>query len=137
MAAKTEIGTTRKKFLETDHWNGEPYVGEKTTLQAWQRAKEGMGRPGKHDPKPLGMLEKYPDRRNARTHGGGDGAHTVHIDHLGETEEGTINWEKVDMIRKQLRRRYSNRSNFQRIFREWDKDRTGELDAEEIRNMMG
>ena len=39
-------------------------------------------------------------------------------------------------IRKLVRRRYANRKNFQKIFREWDTDNTGNISVDNIREMI-
>lgn len=44
-----------------------------------------------------------------------------------ETLEGKIDLLKVKDIRRALRRRYATRTNFQKIFTQWDADSKGYL----------
>lgn len=53
-----------------------------------------------------------------------------------ETLEGKVDLTKVKDIRRALRRRYATRSNFQKIFTQWDKEGKGHLGVEDIHSMM-
>ena len=53
-----------------------------------------------------------------------------------ETLEGRVDLAKVKDLRRALRRRYATRSNFQKIFTQWDKEGKGHLEVEEIHHMM-
>lgn len=52
------------------------------------------------------------------------------------TLEGKIDLGKVKDIRRALRRRYATRTNFQKIFSNWDLSSKGYLDTEDIYRMM-
>ena len=57
-----------------------------------------------------------------------------------QTDENKINLEKIREIRLALRRRYSNRNNFSKIFKEWDKSNKGVIgviDAHKMINNLG
>ena len=43
---------------------------------------------------------------------------------------------KIKDIRRALRRRYATRTNFQKIFSQWDADSKGYIDTNDIHNMM-
>lgn len=53
-----------------------------------------------------------------------------------ETLEGKVDLQKVKDIRRALRRRYATRSNFQKIFTQWDNSSKGFLDENDIHVMM-
>lgn len=53
-----------------------------------------------------------------------------------ETLEGNVDIVKVKDIRRALRRRYATRSNFQKIFTQWDSNGKGNIDVEDIHKMM-
>ena len=44
---------------------------------------------------------------------------------------------KIRDLRRALRRRYANRTNFQKIFSQWDRSNKGEIDAADIKHMCG
>ena len=44
-----------------------------------------------------------------------------------QTLNGKVDLEKVREIRRAIRRKYGNRKNFQKIFRNWDEDSTGAI----------
>ena len=52
------------------------------------------------------------------------------------TLEGKIDLTKVKDIRRALRRRYATRSNFQKIFTQWDSESKGHLDVSDVHRMM-
>jgi hypothetical protein len=49
-----------------------------------------------------------------------------------ETLEGKVDLAKVKDIRRALRRRYATRSNFQKIFSQWDKESKGHIGVKDI-----
>jgi hypothetical protein len=53
-----------------------------------------------------------------------------------ETLEGQVDINKVKEIRRAIRRRYASRSNYQKIFKNWDKSQRGMLDSKDIQNMV-
>lgn len=53
-----------------------------------------------------------------------------------ETLEGKVDLTKVKDIRRALRRRYATRTNFQKIFTQWDSESKGYLDVNDIHRMM-
>lgn len=53
-----------------------------------------------------------------------------------ETLQGKIDLAKVKDIRRALRRRYATRTNFQKIFTQWDADSKGQIDVQDIHKMM-
>lgn len=59
----------------------------------------------------------------------------VHIQH-GETLEGKVDLDKVVDIRRTIRRRYANRSNFRLIFNQWDRDSLGVIRTDDVHFMV-
>lgn len=53
-----------------------------------------------------------------------------------KTLEGRIDLVKIKDIRRALRRRYATRTNFQKIFSNWDVDGKGYLEVEDVHHMM-
>ena len=51
------------------------------------------------------------------------------------TEEGQVDLVKIRDLRRALRRRYANRTNFQKIFSQWDRRNKGEIDFTDIKSM--
>jgi len=60
----------------------------------------------------------------------------VKFDKTSDTAEHKIDAEKVNEIRSLLRRRYANRSNFRKIFKNWNKSDTGELSLSNAKEMI-
>jgi Ca2+-binding EF-hand superfamily protein len=52
------------------------------------------------------------------------------------TLEGKVDMAKVKDIRRALRRRYATRSNFQKIFSQWDAASKGHIDVNDIHKMV-
>jgi Ca2+-binding EF-hand superfamily protein len=52
------------------------------------------------------------------------------------TLEGKVDLAKVKDIRRALRRRYATRTNFQKIFTQWDGGSKGHLDVNDVHAMM-
>ena len=59
----------------------------------------------------------------------------VHIQHK-QTLEGRVDLDKVIDIRRTIRRRYANRSNFRLIFNQWDRDSLGVIRTEDLHFMV-
>lgn len=53
-----------------------------------------------------------------------------------ETLEGKVDLQKVKDIRRALRRRYATRTNFQKIFSQWDADSKGFIETKDVFQMM-
>jgi Ca2+-binding EF-hand superfamily protein len=53
-----------------------------------------------------------------------------------ETLEGKVDLAKVKDIRRALRRRYATRTNFQKIFSQWDNESKGHIEVKDIHRMM-
>ena len=53
-----------------------------------------------------------------------------------ETLEGKIDLKKIQEIRLALRRRYANRTNFRKIFQEWQRSATGEITVFDAHHMI-
>lgn len=53
-----------------------------------------------------------------------------------KTLEGKVDLEKVKEIRRTLRRRYTNRKNFQKIFSQWDQDSRGTISLKNMIDML-
>ena len=53
-----------------------------------------------------------------------------------ETLEGKVDLTKVKDIRRALRRRYATRTNFQKIFTQWDAESKGMINVSDIHRMM-
>lgn len=53
-----------------------------------------------------------------------------------ETKDDQIDLGKLRDIRRTLRRRYSNRGNFAKIFRDWDKARDGLISLTDLQSML-
>jgi Ca2+-binding EF-hand superfamily protein len=53
-----------------------------------------------------------------------------------ETLEGKVDIPKVREIRRAIRRRYGNRTNFHRIFNSWDRHRKGYIDLSDLHYMV-
>ena len=53
-----------------------------------------------------------------------------------ETLENKINMDKIRDIKLMLRRRYSSRINYRKLFKEWNKSVTGEIDLYEAHQMI-
>ena len=53
-----------------------------------------------------------------------------------ETLEGKVNLAKVADVRRAIRRRYANRTDFRKIFNQWDENSLGVLSATEVHRMM-
>lgn len=52
------------------------------------------------------------------------------------TLEGKVDLAKVKDIRRALRRRYATRSNFQKIFSQWDAEGKGWISTDDVHKMM-
>ena len=59
----------------------------------------------------------------------------VHTQHE-ETLEGKVDLSKVVDIRRTIRRRYANRSNFRMIFNQWDRDSLGVIRTDDVHFMV-
>ncbi|EGR27510.1 hypothetical protein IMG5_194590 [Ichthyophthirius multifiliis] len=53
-----------------------------------------------------------------------------------QTLEGKVDLEKVREIRRAIRRRYANRTNFQKIFNYWDYNSTGSINTKNAYDMI-
>jgi len=53
-----------------------------------------------------------------------------------ETLEGKVDIQKVKEIRRAIRRRYGNRSNYHKIFNQWDRHRKGFIDLTDLHYMI-
>ncbi len=53
-----------------------------------------------------------------------------------ETLEGKVDIQKVKEIRRAIRRRYGNRSNYHRIFNSWDRHHKGYIDISDLHYMV-
>ncbi len=53
-----------------------------------------------------------------------------------ETLEGKIDIQKVIEIRRAIRRRYGNRTNYHKIFNSWDRHRKGYIDLSDLHYMV-
>eukprot|EP01022_Parablepharisma_sp_SALTPOND_P002130 TRINITY_DN1087_c0_g1_i1.p1 TRINITY_DN1087_c0_g1~~TRINITY_DN1087_c0_g1_i1.p1 ORF type:complete len:796 (-),score=97.69 TRINITY_DN1087_c0_g1_i1:2456-4753(-) len=53
-----------------------------------------------------------------------------------ETLEGKVDIQKVKEIRRAIRRRYGNRSNYHKIFNSWDRHRKGYIDLTDLHYMI-
>jgi len=53
-----------------------------------------------------------------------------------ETLEGKVDIQKAREIRRAIRRRYGNRTNFHKIFNRWDRKRKGYIDVTDIHYMV-
>ncbi len=60
----------------------------------------------------------------------------VKIDKTSDTVEHKIDVEKINEIRFALRRRYANRTNFRKIFKDWDKTGVGEISIHNAKDMI-
>ncbi|CAG9324461.1 unnamed protein product [Blepharisma stoltei] len=59
----------------------------------------------------------------------------VHMDHK-RTLEGKVDLKKVADIRRTMRRRYANRTDFRKIFNQWDERSLGVLRPEDVCKMV-
>lgn len=59
----------------------------------------------------------------------------VHVQHE-DTLEGKVDLAKVVDIRRTIRRRYANRSNFRTIFNQWDRNSLGVIRPEDVHYMV-
>lgn len=53
-----------------------------------------------------------------------------------ETLEGKVDIQKAKEIRRAIRRRYGNRTNFHKIFNQWDRKRKGYIDVADLHYMI-
>ena len=60
----------------------------------------------------------------------------VKLDKTQDTLDNKIDIEKIKEIRLALRRRYANRTNFRKIFKEWDKNDSGEISLRNGKEMI-
>jgi Ca2+-binding EF-hand superfamily protein len=56
---------------------------------------------------------------------------------MKQTEDDFVDLSKIRDLRRALRRRYANRTNFQKIFSQWDRKNAGQVDAADIKHMCG
>lgn len=61
----------------------------------------------------------------------------MHMNAGEMTQEGNVDLNKIRDLRRALRRRYANRTNFQKIFSQWDQKNKGEIDSTDIKHMCG
>jgi len=54
---------------------------------------------------------------------------------MGTTKDEFVDLNKIRDLRRALRRRYANRTNFQKIFSQWDRKNRGEIDSADIKHM--
>jgi len=54
---------------------------------------------------------------------------------MGTTKDEFVDLNKIRDLRRALRRRYANRTNFQKIFSQWDRTNRGEIDSGDIKHM--
>lgn len=79
--------------------------------------------------------EKYRKTKTVEHQKASQETQLVHIKH-NETLEGKVDLAKVVDIRRTIRRRYANRSNFRAIFNQWDRDSLGVIRPEDVFNMV-
>jgi Ca2+-binding EF-hand superfamily protein len=53
-----------------------------------------------------------------------------------ETLEGKVDIQKAKEVRRAIRRRYGNRTNFHKIFNQWDRKRKGYIDIADLHYMV-
>jgi len=59
----------------------------------------------------------------------------VHLS-AGRTMEGKVDLKKIVDIRRSIRRRYANRTDFRKIFNAWDRESLGVLRTEDVHDMV-
>lgn len=79
--------------------------------------------------------EKYRKTKDVEHQGASQETQLVHIQHA-ETLEGKVDLAKVVDIRRTIRRRYANRSNFRAIFNQWDSESLGVIRPADVFNMV-
>lgn len=79
--------------------------------------------------------EKYRKTKNVEHQRASQETQLVHIQHA-ETLEGKVDLAKVVDIRRTIRRRYANRSNFRSIFNQWDSSSLGVIRPSDVYHMV-
>ena len=96
------------------------------------KATEGMGQSAEGMKRAMGKYYKTKDVEHKQAI---QETQLVHMEHE-ETLEGKVDLEKVVDIRRTIRRRYANRSNFRSIFNQWDRDSLGVIRPQDIHFMV-
>ena len=67
-----------------------------------------------------------------------DGDYDTKINRINaeNTLENKVNLEKIQEVRHCLRRRYASRNNIRKIFKEWDKQNTGQINIYDAYKMI-
>jgi len=60
----------------------------------------------------------------------------VKLENIKDTNDAKLDIEKIREIRLALRRRYANRTNFRKLFKDWDKNSNGEINLYEAKDMI-
>jgi Ca2+-binding EF-hand superfamily protein len=135
-----QIGRPREAELEGQTWTDKVFTGDNPNATAKQvkaaRARDELYRQdtkkGEDREAKQKDLKKAKEKLNADVE---QETQLVSMRMGGLTSEGNIDLGKIRDLRRALRRRYANRTNFQKIFSQWDRRNKGEIDSGDIKHM--
>ncbi len=148
-----QIGLRKETELEEQKWTDKVFTGDNPKLTAFltgqARERESIfntdykKRRAQQNEKEQGEVDQAKSQRQAQQQRRKEDIHAeaeqetqlVRIKNT-ETLEGKVDLNKVKDIRRALRRRYATRTNFQKIFTQWDQDSKGHLDVRDVYQMM-
>ncbi|CAG9333669.1 unnamed protein product [Blepharisma stoltei] len=106
--------------------DNEPYL---------KNAQMKANRPSKEEEKNIKKFDKYHKTKEIDNKIAIQETQLVHMDHK-HTLEGKVDLKKVADIRRTMRRRYANRTDFRKIFNQWDERSLGVLRPEDVCKMV-
>lgn len=132
-----ETGIRKEAELEGDTWTNKVFTGDNPNATAKQ-AKDAR----KRDEVFRQDTKKQPEsshKTNAKEGLNADVEQETQLVSMkvGATQDHFVDLNKIRDLRRALRRRYANRTNFQKIFSQWDRNNKGEIDAGDIKHMCG
>jgi Ca2+-binding EF-hand superfamily protein len=140
------VSPQKDSKLESMKFDGKPYIGEDVKLNQWYNHqaqvykatndgdtsdKTSQGNEKEKDMKALNIKgDKQEKNEKAITE-----TQLVKVKNKN-TMEGRVDTEKVRGIRRAIRRRYANRTDFRKLFNTWDRSSKGFIDPTDAYNMI-
>jgi Ca2+-binding EF-hand superfamily protein len=139
------ICSQKDSLLESNKFDGKPSIGEDTKMTQWYSSKakpsgqitdndtiaQNQAENANSDDKLIQLKgDKKDKNEKALTE-----TQIVKVPN-NSTLEGKVDVEKVRGIRRTIRRRYGNRTNFRKLFNNWDRTSKGYVDASDACHML-
>jgi len=141
----SEISKKKIKQLENPIWNeNRVFTGEDVGRLTWYKknvAPELDGQdelPGGKSPKNAGKPQAAGVKKGDKLEKHQKALQETQLVRVKnkETLEGKVDIDKVKEIRRAIRRRYGNRTNYHKIFNSWDRNKKGYIDISDLHNMI-